>query len=543
MTTMKSLSTLRAARSDPTTPFNSDPLFHTQVWDLIVVGAGVAGAAFAYQQGQQGRRVLLLERDLAQPDRFVGELLQPGGVLALRRLGLGHAVEGIDAQAVYGYALFKEGRAAELCYPDPADFGTLVAAGAAERGEHRGAEADRTSTPGVAFHNGRFVQRLRAEAKSCANVTVRRGTVTSLVAADGAAWAEGREQPVAGVRYRAAGEERAAFARLTVVCDGMYSALRAKLAEADLRTPSSFVALKLHDVALPYPAHGHCVLADPAPVLFYPISSREVRCLVDYPGDGRLPSVANGDLARYLLKTVAPQVPSPELRAAFERAVSDGRVRSMANKQLTCAPAHIPGAILLGDSFNMRHPLTGGGMTVALSDAALLCDLLPADLTSADAAAVADATAEFYLRRKPWAATINTLANALYRVFCAAPGDAAHEAMRRACYDYLASGGERARGPMSLISGVNPRPATLARHFFSVALFAVAGLLFPRPTLRGLWTAVVLLYGACCILLPILAKEGYRAVFAPSLAPRPRVSPALRRAAANLTYASCARGA
>lgn len=49
-----------------------------QVWDLIIVGAGVAGAAFAYQQGCSGRRVLLLERDLSQPDRIVGELLQVG---------------------------------------------------------------------------------------------------------------------------------------------------------------------------------------------------------------------------------------------------------------------------------------------------------------------------------------------------------------------------------------------------------------------------------------------------------------------------------
>ena len=43
---------------------------------MIIVGAGVAGAAFAYQQGCSGRRVLLLERDLSQPDRIVGELLQ-----------------------------------------------------------------------------------------------------------------------------------------------------------------------------------------------------------------------------------------------------------------------------------------------------------------------------------------------------------------------------------------------------------------------------------------------------------------------------------
>lgn len=67
---------------------------------MIIVGAGIAGSAFAYQQGQQGRRVLLLERDLAQPDRIVGELLQPGGYLLLKRLGLAHCVDGIDSQKV-----------------------------------------------------------------------------------------------------------------------------------------------------------------------------------------------------------------------------------------------------------------------------------------------------------------------------------------------------------------------------------------------------------------------------------------------------------
>ena len=49
---------------------------------------------------QLGRRVLLLERDLAQPNRIVGELLQPGGYVKLKALGLGDAVEGIDAQKV-----------------------------------------------------------------------------------------------------------------------------------------------------------------------------------------------------------------------------------------------------------------------------------------------------------------------------------------------------------------------------------------------------------------------------------------------------------
>jgi hypothetical protein len=49
---------------------------------------------------QDGRRVLLLERDLTQPDRIVGELLQPGGYLMLKRLGLESCVDGIDSVKV-----------------------------------------------------------------------------------------------------------------------------------------------------------------------------------------------------------------------------------------------------------------------------------------------------------------------------------------------------------------------------------------------------------------------------------------------------------
>ena len=37
---------------------------------------------------QDGRNVLLVERDLTEPDRIVGELLQPGGYLKLLALGL-----------------------------------------------------------------------------------------------------------------------------------------------------------------------------------------------------------------------------------------------------------------------------------------------------------------------------------------------------------------------------------------------------------------------------------------------------------------------
>ena len=38
---------------------------------------------------RDGRRVTIIERDLKEPDRIVGELLQPGGLQALKKLGLG----------------------------------------------------------------------------------------------------------------------------------------------------------------------------------------------------------------------------------------------------------------------------------------------------------------------------------------------------------------------------------------------------------------------------------------------------------------------
>jgi squalene monooxygenase len=56
--------------------------------DVVIVGAGILGSALAAAWGKQGRSVILVEKSLKEPDRIVGELLQPGGVMALESLGL-----------------------------------------------------------------------------------------------------------------------------------------------------------------------------------------------------------------------------------------------------------------------------------------------------------------------------------------------------------------------------------------------------------------------------------------------------------------------
>ncbi|KAL8209258.1 hypothetical protein R6Q57_008670 [Mikania cordata] len=430
--------------------------------DIIIVGAGVAGAALAYSLGKDGRRILVIERDLGLQERIVGELLQPGGYMKLIELGLEDCVEKIDAQKVFGYALFMDGKSTKLPYP---------------------LEKYTRDVSGRSFHNGRFVQRMREKAATLPNVRLEQGTVTSLIEEKGC---------VKGVRYKTkAGADVTANAPLTIVCDGCFSNLRRGLCKPECEAP--------------YPNHGHVILADPSPILCYRISSTEIRCLVDFPGK-KIPSVGNGDMALHLKTKVAPQIP-PELRCSFIAAVDEGNIKTMANRSMPAAPQPTPGAILLGDSFNMRHPLTGGGMTVALSDVVIFRDLLRPLENMSDSLALCNHLDSFYTLRKPVASTINTLAGALYKVFSVSP-DQARTELRQACFDYLSLGGIFSNGPIALLSGLNPKPSSLVLHFFSVAIFGVGRLLLPFPSPQRTWLGVRLILDASGIIFPILKSEG-----------------------------------
>ncbi|CAI5951937.1 unnamed protein product [Closterium sp. NIES-64] len=500
-------------------------------YDALVVGAGIAGCALAYSLGKTGRRVLVLERDLAEPDRIVGELLQPGGYLKLVELGMQDCVDGIDAQRVDGYALFMDGGDCKVSYPtlSTAQLHMLFAG---HRLDSAGSAAgeEMWKVAGRGFHNGRFVQRLREKAASLPTVTLREATVLGLLE-DG--------DRVTGVRYRAAkrvpgsaqGEVREAsavggkgeteegemLAPLTFVCDGCFSNLRRSISKSKVDVPSSFVGLLLRDCPLPHPNYGHVVLADPSPVLFYPVSSTEVRCLVDIPAGTKVPSIASGDMADYLLSAVLPQLPK-QLQGPFREAVRAGDIRCMPNRIMPAVPVTRPGALLMGDAFNMRHPLTGGGMTVALSDVSVLTQILRPLKDFRNTRAVCEYAEAFYTRRKPIAATINTLSIALYRVFCASK-DEAMMAMRQACFDYLQLGGACSEGPISLLSGLNPQPLSLVLHFFAVAFFALARLLLPLPKPGRVWLGACLIQGAVQLIVPIIKAEGVRRVFFPAVCP------------------------
>ena len=362
-------------------------------YDIIVVGAGIAGSAAAIAFARQGRRVLLLERRLKEPDRIVGELLQPAGAKALEELGLSHCISDIDAIPVRGYHIYWKAEEVTFWYPP--------FPGADSRAEGR------------SFHHGRFVSNLRRAAQCESNVTVVEATVTGLVA-------DSLHGTIIGVEALS-GEKRSTqyHAPLTIVADGSTSNLRGHFRQEKPRAKSRFWGLELQGVQLPTEELAYGVIGRGPPILIYRIGADETRILIDIPDDTYHWIKGEDSVKSYIRHTVIPTLPEA-VQQHVDSALENNRLRSMPNQWFPPKSCAVAGALLLGDASNMRHPLTGGGMAVALRDVVLLSTLLhPQTVSLHDHEAVLNSMRRFYWRRKLYSASLNILAQALYTLFVA----------------------------------------------------------------------------------------------------------------------------
>jgi squalene monooxygenase len=260
--------------------------------------------------------VLLLERDLTEPDRIVGELLQPGGVAALTKLGLGGCLEGIDAVGVEGYCVVSGERRVGIPYPA---LGGMIKDGDVERIENGLGYSDKKydgkvpetlqqemdhwhvkslsgKKEGRSFHHGRLIASLRSACSGAPNLTMLEATVRNLIYCDHTTRVIGVE-----VAFKVQDGEaepntviKKVYAPITIVADGCFSKFRglpgSKVPKPQTR--SHFVGVVIKDLDLPMPRHGTVCLTPAGPVLLYQIAdqARETRMLVDVKG--RLP---NGD--------------------------------------------------------------------------------------------------------------------------------------------------------------------------------------------------------------------------------------------------------
>uniref|UniRef100_A0A7N4UXY1 Squalene monooxygenase n=1 Tax=Sarcophilus harrisii TaxID=9305 RepID=A0A7N4UXY1_SARHA len=360
--------------------------------EVIIVGSGVLGSTLAAVLARDGRKVTVIERDLKEPDRIVGELLQPGGFRALRDLGLGDAVEGLDAHMIHGYVIHNQGCREEVEVPFPHS-------------------PDKEVQSGRAFHHGRFITSLRKAAMAEPNTKYIEGVVMKMLEED---------DVVVGVQYR------------------------------DKET-----------------------------------------------GDSKVRFI------KYLF------IKKMYIKEPFLEGVQNERLRSMPASFLPPSPLNRRGVLILGDAYNVRHPLTGGGMSVVFNDIKIWRRLLKNIPDLYDERALLQAQSLFYRsRRKSHSFVVNVLAQALYELF-SATDESLHQ-LRRACFCYFKLGGQCITGPVGLLSVLSPDPLVLVGHFFAVALYAVYFCFKSEPWItkpRAFFSSAAVFYKACCVLFPLIYSE------------------------------------
>lgn len=472
--------------------------------DVVIVGAGILGCALAVALGRQGRSVLLLEASMKEPDRIVGELLQPGGVEALEKLGLADCLEDIDAIPAKGYYVSYFGKPVSFAYPKPS--------------------SSSPAPQGRCFHHGRFVMKLRAAALACPNVTVVETKATDLVTCS-------HTKQVLGVECVTGDMKDCYFGHLTVVADGYASKFRKQYHTNTPKVRSRFWGLELIDADLPMPYHGHVLLSDNAPILVYQIGTHETRILIDIPENLPSASVKNGGVKNHLRNVVLPSLPK-SIQPSFIAALDKGQLRSMPNSYLPSAPNKTPGLVILGDALNMRHPLTGGGMTVAFNDVVVLRDLLSPEKvpTLANHEQVLRQLSSFHWQRKKASSVINILAQALYALFAAngsfilspiAPRvpaanarplnlDENLRALQRGCFRYFELG--MTSGPIGLLGGLIKKPNVLFWHFFSVAFLSLWLVITEHPFYMlplAFLKCIMVFWTACVVIFPYMLIEAF----------------------------------
>ena len=436
-------------------------------FDVCIVGAGVAGATLAASLGKSGRKVAIVERNLSERDVIIGELLQPGGVALLQQMGLDFFLHDMDAQPVKGYNIIFKDRDTLIQYPSHED-----------------------DPPGYGFRNGKFVQNMRAFIHGHENVSVFEGRVTNLMEESG---------KVTGVEYKSvdADESIQIKAPLTLVADGPLSKFRSALSKPEIQVNGYFVGIILKNCPLPHPGYGHLVMGDHPPFVMYPVNSNEIRILIDFPGG--IPPKINDDFKEHLIKEFLPAIPD-SMKKAFRLAVEHGGFKMMPNHRLPANPELKKGAVLIGDALNMRHPLTGGGMTAAFSDVSLLCEELSKVDDFANEVLLDKAISKFYENRHLGNQTINILADGLY-------GVVNHPDLQEAFFEYVSRGGKFASEPIALLGGLIKDKKLLRKHFFAVANYGTKLKIRNEHGTRKIGGSYSLMKEAVKIITPLLMSE------------------------------------
>ena len=316
--------------------------------DVVVVGAGIAGASIAAVLARDGLEVLLLERQRAYRDRVRGEYMAPWGVLEARTVGLEAVIRGT--------------RAVDARYSVPYDELLTPSAAEAAKGDAS------TILPGV---RGPLCASHPGACQALAGEAVRLGA--ELVRGVGEVRVQAGARP--SVTYLN-GSEMQVRPRLVIGADGRASTVRKQSGIRIRKAPAGHViAGLLVEGASRWPDDQYSIGVE-GDLQFYvfPQGGGRVRLYTCHANDQAARWAGRAGPQRFLQAFARLQAIPAALGLGDGTAA--GPCATFGGEQTWCEEPYADGVVLLGDAGGYDDPVDGQGLSLALRDVRQLSELL-----------------------------------------------------------------------------------------------------------------------------------------------------------------------
>lgn len=319
--------------------------------DVLVVGAGPAGAAVSILLVRHGYRVLLVDRATFPRDKPCAEYLSPACTPILALLGVIETILAAAPQRLQGMRI-TDARGCSC-------WGRFV---------HQGTPLHGLALPRLVFDHV-LVQQARRE-----GVTVRTGFWVRRPVVEG--------QDVRGVYGQEGQQATTIRAKVVIAADGLHSILARRLGLIRRVYWLQHVALVTHytDVAYPQP-WGEMFLTPSGYIGLAPVGTNLMNVSVVVHSDWLRTGVRCEEAVTQALQA------HPELRQRFARAKRVKQIRAIGPMaQRTVWPQH-GGILFIGDAAGFFDPFTGQGIYLALHSAELAAAIVHRALRTGDLSA------------------------------------------------------------------------------------------------------------------------------------------------------------